>query len=74
MSMEQETRTLLEHAADQLATVQNIARVRCGGGHTAVREMELPTSAYIAMAYAEGLLRMLATYLTVQPDSSKGGS
>ncbi len=62
MSAEQEMRNVILHAAEKLRAVigKDIEVGSYNNGYA------LPTDASTAMAYAEGVLRLLASYLAVE--------
>jgi hypothetical protein len=62
MSAESEMRAVILHAAEKLRVIQ---RADIEDGHYN-RAYQLPADCAVAMAYAEGVLRLLASYLAVE--------
>lgn len=60
MSNETEMRELMLHAAEKLKTARGIGDPHWNHGYT------LPPLTLVAMANAEGILRLLASYLKVE--------
>jgi hypothetical protein len=63
MSSETEMRNLMLHAAAKLDRVQTRELT---GEHNYNHGYALPADALVAMSYAEGILRLLASYLKVE--------
>ena len=77
MSNEQEMRAVMLHAAEKLAAVKD-TRVRCSDNHTLPISYHVPVEVHAAVAYAEAILRLLASYLKIeetgqQPNGHKPG-
>jgi hypothetical protein len=69
MSSEAEMRAVLLHAAEKLDAAKG-ATIICGE-HAIDRKFLVPREAALAMGYAEGVLRLLATYLKYEDQPSR---
>lgn len=61
MSAENEMRAVMTHAADKIAAVQQRQ-----SEHNYNHGYALPADCNMALSYAEGVLRLLATYLKIE--------
>ena len=64
---EAEMRQVILHAAEKLAKAKD-AELVCKGNHYETKTYWSPREALLAMSYAEAILRLLASYLKVEPD------
>jgi hypothetical protein len=71
MTAESEMRAVIEHAAEKLAAAKD-SKVICSTGHASHIQQNyyLPKDALLAIGYAEGILRLLASYLKVDAQSN----
>jgi hypothetical protein len=69
MNSEAEMRAVILHAAEKLGVAKD-ATIRCEVNHMTHNgpKYMLPKDTLIAMSYAEAILRLLASYLKVEPD------
>jgi len=65
VSAEAEMRAVIEHAAEKLAAAKD-SKVVCDRMHIKYF-YSLPADVLMAFGYAEGVLRLLASYLKVDP-------
>jgi hypothetical protein len=70
VSSEAEMRSVIQHAAGQLRAVQERA---LEGGSRYNHGYDLPLDVVISLAYAEGIFRLLASYLKVGGEPQANG-
>jgi hypothetical protein len=63
MNSEAEMRAVILHAAEKLEAAKD-AKIKTGYNEWS----HMPASVLLSMGYAEGILRLLASYLKVDPD------
>jgi len=66
MASETEMRAVILHAAEKLNAAKDTSVVCNGSPHGTGRPLGLTVDVYVAMAYAESILRLLASYLKVE--------